>query len=104
MEKTIRKNRNVEMTQSQAARVEALLADLTKDPAMEVKDVALYQPLPEEGQPRAVARMVLVQAEVGYPDDGKDWRKLLRARRTFLVSPRGRVEEWDHRRAFHHAA
>lgn len=60
----------------------------------EVKGVHYYQPDRDEvGDPRLV-RMLVVQVETGYPDDEEDFRRALRERRTYLVSPRGRIEPW----------
>lgn len=67
-------------------------------PHAEVKSVEAQV---AEGAPDPdVATMAVVQVELGFPQDDQDYRRGLRVRQTFLVSPRGRMERWDARRGF----
>jgi hypothetical protein len=67
-------------------------------PQAEVKSVRVTKAT--DAPDSAVAALAVVQVELGYPQDDKDYRKALRTRRTYLISPRGRMEHWDARRGF----
>lgn len=99
----MRKGNDTVMSDSQAKRVEWLRTEgaLVDAPAAEVKVSAVYQP--EPGDPLApgrLARHVIVHVVIGFPDDHLDYRAALRTTRIYIVSPRGRYEEWTPRRGF----
>lgn len=90
---------DIDTSKLQKERIHWLREHVCDDtPAAELKDFRVSQP--DVTAPGKLGRMIIVEAEIGYPDDEHDHRRALRCRRVFLISPRGRHEEWRPRRAF----
>jgi hypothetical protein len=94
---------DVDLTPSQARSLETLRHEIARDlPRAEIKSWTLTQP--DDHEAPDLAKIVIVEAEVGFRgDDASDYRKALRERLVYTVSPRGRVEQWSVR-AFKHTS
>lgn len=92
----MKSNRVNTLTQAQNKTIAQLrLQVAAENPKAEIKSFDVVSPI--DSPIPQVARMAIVTIELGFVGDEGDYRRHLRIRQTWLVSVRGRAEQWSKR-------